>query len=287
MDQTFVSPLTQIAVLSGAGDRLRVFLDNGPDGRPTQQFDRIDVWNPQARQMGLAMLRALCALHALDPQEFEIRPQTWPDPSSSDVNVFRAGWSLMARISPLETELLERCRRDAHRVAALLQRTPGRTRSPRPRDSASSTSESESRLTLDSLAGEPMLGMRLKASIEVEVTGYPALHIGGVLRRRSTRNFSSETIAVVKVRLRVAKLDGRTRYVSISGVDASSGAAFKEERVRFDEKWRQQIAACIGQSSSQLQMQVAQETLDTGRAKPRRHHKLVGLTILNQSTPLS
>jgi hypothetical protein len=284
MDQTSAHTFTEIAVCSGAGDRLQAYSASDASGRTVQRLDRIDVWNQQAKHLCAAMLRVLCKQHSLDPLNFEIQPQIWADPADGGgQGLFRTGWALLVRTTAAQVDDIETYRRDAWNVAALLRRSQFCPRRPSPTDAAAAAPDPVSELTLEHLAGEPLLGARLKTSIDVLVAGAPALRLTGVLRRRAVRTFSTETVSITRARLRLAKLDGRTHYVAVTGTEASTGEKFTEDRVRFDATWLKQIAAAIEHPSDRLVMQIVRETLDSGRAKPRHHYKLIGLVVASRS----
>jgi hypothetical protein len=280
MDQTSApTTLTEIAVASGAGDNLRVYSAVDALGRTVQRFDRVDGWSAQAKQLCEAMHRVISTMHGLSPQEFDIRPQSWIEPADDAPGAFRTGWALLLRSRPECAELVDQCRADAQRIATLLQRPTNQMRRANPAGSALVSDAAESHITLEHLANEPLLGARLKTAVDVHVAGHPVLRLMGVLRRRANRGFSSQTLSIAGGRLTEAKLAGRTRHVSVIGTNKSTGESFRQDRVRFEDRWRRQIAAAIEQPSARITMEIVCETVDTGRAKPRRHYKLVDLNV--------
>jgi hypothetical protein len=283
MDHTSASTtLSEIAVCGGAGDSLRARSAIDAFGRAAQRFDRVDGWNPQARRLCEAMLRAICAEHSLDPQDFEIRPQSWIEPMDGNPDAFRTGWALLLRTRFEHCGLDGLYRADAFRVATLLHRPANRMRQVDPVETAPSTDAPESQITMDHLTSEPLLGARLKSAIDIHVAGYPTLRLAGMFSRRPGRNFSSQRLSIGCARVRAAKLDGRTRHVTVTGINKSTGKSCRLDRVRFDEPLRRLIAAAIEQPSAPLTMEIVCESLDTGRAKPRQHHKLVDLIVTDR-----
>ncbi len=287
MDQTSATTsLTEIAVASGAGDNLRAYSAVDAFGRTVQRFDRVDGWCAQAKQLCEAMHRVICAMHGLSPQEFDIRPQSWIEAADSAPGAFRTGWALLLRSQPERMELVGQCRADAHRIATLLQRPTNQTRRASPAGTVPIPNAAESHITLEQLANEPLLGARLKTAVDVQVAGHSALRLIGVLRRGANRGFSSQSLSIAGGRLTEAKLAGRTRHVSVIGTNKITGESFRQDRVRFEDRWRRQIAAAIEQPAARITMEIVCETVDTGRAKPRQHYKLVDLIVADRSEPV-
>lgn len=288
MDQISApTPLTEIAVCSGAGDSLRACRAIDAFGRTVQRFDRADGWNPQAKQVCEAMRRAICEQHALKPQEFEIRPQSWIEPADGSPDAFRTGWALLLRTRAEHRELVDPVRVDAFRVASLLNRRASRLRQVVTAGAAPSAVALESQITLEHLASEPLLGARLKTAIDVYVAEHPTLRLAGMLKRRPGRDLSRRSLSVGGARLDAAKLAGRTRHVSVVGTDKSTGESCRLDRVLFDERWRRLIAAAIEDPLARLTLEVEHEILDTGRSKPRHTYTLVDVIVSERSSAVA
>lgn len=273
---------TEIAVCSGSDDGLTAYQSVDTSGRAVQRFNRADGWNPQARQLCEAMLRAICARHAIKNSIFDIQAQSWVDRADCAPGSFRTGWVLLVAQSTAP-EMVDQFRLDAHQIASLLRRPGGKVRpANRPRsETIQAASKSTIELELHFL-NEPMLGARLKSPLDVEVSGYPMIRLAGVLSRRSARDFASVELLIDGARLEGAKLAGRSRHLSISGTDSATGESFREDRVRFEDRWRGLIAAAIERPSAPIVMRLKRETIDTGRASPRKQFKLVDLVVGGQ-----
>jgi len=273
---------TEIAVCAGAGDRMLAHNATASCGQSVQRFSRVDVWSPQARQLCVAMQSAIGKARSLDAEHFEIQAQSWPDALAFEQGWFRTGWALLVS-ADLPADVIAAYRRDALAVVRFFE-PEGSWASLPTLEASSAAQRGRPAVSLDHMTGEPLLGATLKAPIDIYIAGIEGLQLSGVLSRLVKREFSSRSVKLNRVQLNLAKVGGRKHFVSMIGRDQISGADFREDRVYFEERWRGQIAQAIKTPRMDITMEIALETLDVGRAKPRQICKLVNLTFGDSTT---